>query len=383
MNHIFKIIYCISLIIFIIPKSLFASNAKAPIVIITVDVETTQYGNHSLSLPLPEQVNAVCMNDVPCGLQIMVNLLKKYDYSATFFFNPYEYKKHGEQSIMEIAKWLDESGQDVQLHTHPQWAYDEKRNFMYQYSLEEQVEIVRNGKELLERWIGKPIIAHRAGAYSADENTLRALISNNILYDSSLFIASPNSKISSLDLAKNTLSLYGFLYEFPVTVYEKNEYPPYFMDNIKPIERFRKYDVDSFVDEREVDKAINQIIEQKVDFMVLFLHSFSFIKEYDDVGDMKVDMNSLEIFEYILKSIHEKNLSILTFRDIKNNKVELEQYIGSPDTIPEISVRISAVQYLRKRIGINRDNYKIFAGVSGFAVLLIVLLSVNLKRKRN
>ncbi len=381
MNCIFKIIYCILLIIFIIPKSLFASNTKGPIVIITVDVETTQYGNHSL-LSLPEQVNAVCMNEVPCGLQTMVNLLKKYGYSATFFFNPYEYKKHGEQSIMEIAQWLNESGNDVQLHTHPQWAYDEKRNLMHQYTLKEQIEIIREGKELLQKWTGQPVVAHRAGAYGADENTVRALIRNNIYYDSSLFIRSANSKIRLLNFKKNTLSMYGHLYEFPVTVYKRHEYPFLLSDQVKPYSVISKYDVNFFGSEAEADKAFQEALDLKMDFIILFLHSFSFIKEYDDAGNMEAKIDSLRIFEHILKFISERKLTVMTFRGINNNIV-LDKYLNRHDSIPEISIQISTIQYLRKIAGINRWNYKIYALAAGLSILLIIIGIAVLKRKRN
>jgi hypothetical protein len=360
----------------------FAVTHGGPYVIITVDVETTKYQNRSSALPLPEQVNAICETNIPCGMQKMVSMLREKGYAATFFYNVYEYQKYGEETVKNIAIWLDQSGQDVQLHTHPQWAYDSNRNYMYQYSLDEQIEIVRRGKELLEMWTGKPVIAHRAGAYAADENTLMALIRNNILYDGSLFIASPNSKISTLDLSKNTLSLYGPLYEFPVTVYKKKEYPPYFVNKISPIERIRKYDVNSFVDETEGRKAMQEILNMKLDFIILFLHSFSFIKEYDVPGKMEVDKNALKIFNYVLDFINRKQLGVLTFRDIKNNKIELEQFLNTTDTIPDVSINISAVQYMRKRIGINRNNYKIYLSAFGFFTLLIIVLCIGFARKR-
>jgi peptidoglycan/xylan/chitin deacetylase (PgdA/CDA1 family) len=357
-----------------------ASVEEPPVVIITVDVETTKYKDDSL--PLPEQVNAICINNIPCGLQKMVGILKKKDYSATFFLNVYEYKKYGEKPIMEIAKWLVQSGHDVQLHTHPHWAYDKNRNLMHQYTLDEQIRIIREGKELLEKWTGKPVIAHRAGAYGADRNTLEALIKNNILYDSSLFVVSPNSKIAALDLKKNVLSMYGTLYEFPVTVFQKKEYPPFAEDKIHPVTRIRKYDVNWLADEIEAEKAVREAINMKMDFIILFLHSFSFIKDYSKNGNKVVNLKAIQKFEKLLKIIEAEKLKVLTFQDIKKNNIRLNHYLNKPDIIPEINVQIATIQYLRKLIGINRENYKFF--ILTFSVIIIlttVLMLISQKRK--
>ena len=354
-----------------------------PIIIITVDVETANYYNDSFSLTLPEQVNAVCEQNRECGLQRMVGLLKQYNYPATFYFNVYEYKEYGEQPIMEIAQWLNESGQDVQLHTHPQWAYDESRNLMHQYSLNEQIQIIKEGKDLLESWTGQPVLAHRAGAYGADENTIRALIRNNIYYDSSLLVFSGNSKIRKLNFKKNTLSMYGDLYEFPVTVYKLYESPFFLKDNVKPVSVMSKYDVDFFHNEIETEKALREALELKMDIIILFLHSFSFIKAYDDSENMKSDVTALKVFEYMLEFIRNKKLKVLSFRNIKDSNIELEKYLKRPDTIPEISMQISTLQYLRKRIGINRRNYKTYALITGAAILLILIGVAALKRRRN
>jgi hypothetical protein len=361
----------------------FAESHSGPFVIITVDVETTKYDSDSPSLPLPEQVHAICEEDVPCGMQEMVRLLREHGYPATFFFNVYEYKKYGEQPVMKIVKWLDESGQDVQLHTHPQWAYDRNRSSMYQYSLKEQIKIIKDGKGLLQAWTGKPVIAHRAGAYGADRNTLEALIANDILYDSSLFYGWPNSRINDLELKKNVLSMYGPLYEFAVTVYKKKQYPSVLKNSAQPVEKIRKYDVNWFGDQAEAGKALQEALDMKLDFIMLFLHSFSFIKTYEETGEMQANAKALDMFEYVLDFISKRKLDIITFRDIRKNKIKLEQYLNKPDIIPEVPLQISIILYAGKLLGINRENVRVYAAISGFAgVLLICALIFANKKKR-
>ncbi len=343
------------------------AGEKRPIVIITVDVESTK------GVALPEQVNTACVGNITCGLREMVRMLNAKGSAATFFLNVGEYKEYGEPALQAIARWLDKSGQDVELHTHPQWAYDEKRNMMFQYSLEEQIRIVREGKDLLQKWTGNPVVVHRAGAYSADENTLKALIANGILYDSSLFFGNVNSKINSGDLRKNALSMYGPLYEFPVTVYRKNELPPFANDYLLPHSKVRKYDINWFVDQPEAEKALEEAIRLKMDFIILFLHSFSFIKGGDGTGQMVADVDAIKRFGDVLDFIGAKGLKTSTFKEIHDANTGLKEYLMRPDIIPAISVKISMFRYLREFIsGNNYKEYILLGGVLAAAFVLLL-----------
>ena len=72
---------------------------------------------------------------------------------------------------------------------------------------------------------GRPVVAHRAGAYAADRNTLIALRQNNILVDSSVFWKHPNTRLHDLGLPRNVPSLWDdHLTQIPVTVFERENY---------------------------------------------------------------------------------------------------------------------------------------------------------------
>jgi len=376
---VYKIKFQGCIIIMTVMASLFcsfvgeaATSEKRPTVIITVDVETTMRGDRVLALP--EQVKAVCVGNISCGLREMVRMLNARGLAATFFLNVYEYKEYGQPALETIARWLDKSGQDVELHTHPQWAYDRKRNMMFQYSLQEQTEIIRAGKELLQKWTGSPVVVHRAGAYSADENTLKALIANGIFYDSSLFLGNADSEINSFgDLRKNALSMYGPLYEFPVTVYRKNELPSFGSDYLPSHSKVRKYDINWFGDQLEARKALEEAIRLKMDFVILFLHSFSFIKGGDGSGHMVADVDAIKRFGKVLDIIGARGLKTSTFKEIHDADTGMEKYLTRPDIIPAISVKITMFQYIREFI--TRNNYKeyvLFCGVLAAALGLLL-----------
>ena len=107
-----------------------------PAVIVTVDVESTE------NLPLPQQVDMVCAGGVRCGLLQIARMLEEHKLAGTFFLDVYEYKAWGEPTLRSIAQQLQNRGHDVALHTHPQWAYDPHRPYMYDYTLDEQTRIV-------------------------------------------------------------------------------------------------------------------------------------------------------------------------------------------------------------------------------------------------
>src|SRR4051794_27358528 len=89
------------------------SASAATRVVFTVDVESNQ------TYSLPDQVDAVCVDAKPCGLMEISRLLQARGWAGTFFLNVYEERRFGAQVMREIARRLQASGQDVELHTHP------------------------------------------------------------------------------------------------------------------------------------------------------------------------------------------------------------------------------------------------------------------------
>jgi hypothetical protein len=86
---------------------------------------------------------------------------------------------------LEVARWLDAAGQDVQLHTHPEylpeafWAEHglaPRPKWMNQYTDDARAEFVlRHFGGLISGVTGKPVLAHRAGSFRWNACTVRAL----------------------------------------------------------------------------------------------------------------------------------------------------------------------------------------------------------------
>jgi hypothetical protein len=194
----------------------------SPKVLFTVDVESKG------KLTLPAQMDGICDDGSACGLMEIVRMLSEYRIAGIFFLNVYEHTCWGKEALRNITMRLLIAGQDVALHTHPGTAYDPSRMEMYEYTLDEQTAIIRDGAQLLASWTGQSAVAHRAGNYSADERTLDALERNGVHLDSSVFWGHPQSRLNSLHLPRNLPALRGKLIELPITVYQREERPKHF-----------------------------------------------------------------------------------------------------------------------------------------------------------
>jgi hypothetical protein len=85
----------------------------------------------------------------------------------------------------EVVRWLDSAGQDVQLHTHPEYLPDSfwaehglprRPQYMNQYADDTRAEfVIKHFGGLISEQTGKPVLAHRAGSFRWNASTIRAL----------------------------------------------------------------------------------------------------------------------------------------------------------------------------------------------------------------
>ncbi len=158
---------------------------------ITVDMEHAQRQGSA------DQIDTMIygrINGEVFGFPKIAELCAEYGYLATFFVSVFDWPKSGEDRLAEACRLIKQNGHDVQLHTHPQQAFDSRRFLMSQYSLEEQVRIIEAGAKRLRGVTGERPIAHRAGAYGLNADTITALKLNNINIDTRCSIVTPIAK---------------------------------------------------------------------------------------------------------------------------------------------------------------------------------------------
>jgi len=279
----------------------------------------------------------------------IARMLKNRGLAGTFFLNIYEYPRWGEAAMRGIAVKLQAAGQDVALHTHPETVYDPARSEMFQYSLEEQTSIIRDGVRLLTAWTGRPVVAHRAGGYSADDRTLESLNRNGLRVDSSFFWEHPSSHLNGLGLFRNLPSYTSRLTEIPVTVYMREERPRLLGNLLAPVTTVRKIDDNWFIDEQEARSAIDAIAEAAPPVIVVFLHSFSLLAEQGGGGEPKADNHSRDILRAIIDHVHEKRFEVVTMRDIAEWKT-VAVPSRDQDIVPKVTVRVGLHRYLWHRL---------------------------------
>lgn len=348
--------------------------AAATRVIVTVDVESG--GGYSL----PDQVDTVCQDGAACGLMEIARMQRERKLSGTFLLNVYEYRAWGEGKMREIVEKLQVSGQDLGLHTHPGWAYDPARNGMREYNLEEQTSIIREGIRLLSLWSGRPVVVHRAGDYAADERTLKALEANGLRVDSSLFWGHPESRLTELGLPRNLPSSWGKLLQIPVTVYERKERPRLFSGVAPALSSIRKIDVNWFVDEQEAKAAIDAVVDADLPFLVVFLHSFTFLTGRTNDGVPVANRQAQAIFSAILDRIAEKHLRVVTMHDLAAGNREISAHQGA-DVVPVVDVQVSVPRYLWHAWRTREASVLIAIGAALISIFVLAALAFARMRK--
>ena len=179
----------------------------------TIDVETRAEG----------KLDSDIMGALPgyperYGIGKIMETLESANARGTFFLNVYEIDKHGEEQLAAVARLIQSRGHDVELHTHPLPMY--RFYGMSKASLQDQVVILKKGISLLENWIGRRVVAHRAGAFAANANTLQACEQVGLLADSSLSAGSRVAVPLVRDFgATNMVRRVGKIWEIPVTHY--------------------------------------------------------------------------------------------------------------------------------------------------------------------
>lgn len=227
------------------------------------------------------------------GLEKIVEIFSKYNVPAVFFVNVYEYVVWGRNEMKKVLRFLSDNGHDVQLHTHPIWIDDKRREFMFQFSLDEQKNIIRWGKHFIEDTIGKQVTAHRAGGYGVNEDTFMALREENIFFDYSIFSGNKNCRlIADNDTICNK---YG-IHEIPVE--------SFFFDN-----KITKLDLD-WMSPEQVEKIIKgkHIKNEYANFM---LHSYSFQSPIDYFKNMTPDSSKVTKLKDVIRILLDYNFSIV------------------------------------------------------------------------
>jgi peptidoglycan/xylan/chitin deacetylase (PgdA/CDA1 family) len=367
----FKVFVFLFLMFFLSADAIAKTATKKIFLFITIDVEAGSYKGKPNTLS--DRIYGYIDGEY-WGVPKMMELCKKYNVSATFFVDVYEYKYYGENAFKKIVTEIKENGFDVQLHAHPRWHYENNKDKMWQYSLEQQTEIIREGKKLIYGWTGVAPIAFRAGAFAADENTLKALEMNEIFFDSSLAFNYPSSRLSLLvpQININNMSNIGKVIEIPVTVFKEIKIGKY--------TRTRLFDIEANT-LRELKYIVEQAKINHLPALVLMIHSHSFVKWNKERTRHWGDPHELKRFEEFLKYVgSDKDIVPITFSEF-NALIQKGYKLEGNDYIPHTGFFMTYLRSL-ERIGEGMENQLFALTPPVFLIFLVIAYWYFLKRKK-
>jgi len=288
--------------------------------VITVD---TEFSTHKDDIGIVGRINGE-----EFGVSKIMEICEKYSVKATFFVDVYDYKKIEEDKLRNICVSIKNRGHDLQLHTHPDGLYDKNRGYMARYALKEQIDIIKKGKEIFKDWLGIEPIAHRAGDWGANYDTLEALRQNDIKIDCSMFLDWALCGLNEPILTKNKPLLFNDILELPATCFKSPT-----VGIFKPY-HYVSTDGNSL---KEIAHIVKNLEKSGVNITVSTFHSFSFLKWTKDRTEYRVDYAKMNKFDFFLKEITKDGKEkVKTISEIyKIFKKNPELILNSSDVVPK------------------------------------------------
>ena len=271
--------------------------------IFTVDVEGPRGKD-----PIKHQIWGETGDGSEYGIRKIIEKLDQYKIKGLFFVDFAEAFDLGEEKIAEVVKYIDDKGHDIGVHLHPHHMGDIERHFLWQYTKEEQKDMIEKCTKLYEKILGRRPKSFRAGKYGANYETLEILNMLGYQYDFSEFYGQKWCGITP-ELTKVLPSNYKGLMEFPVTIFKS-------FDFFGLYKRYDKLDFNITPSEmhhilKAYQKKANNVL------ITVFAHSFSllnFLERPDQPIPNKIAGKRLDSFLNYVNSkpffqfINEKDL---------------------------------------------------------------------------
>lgn len=212
------------------------------------------------------------------GLPLITDILQANGLAATFFIEPFNAELGYESETEPVCRYLLDRGQDIQLHIHPNrkqyWLRNQGREHIRTDNMVglpdgQQLELIQDGSERLQKWTGQRPVAFRAGNMAASEAVLKQLASANIKIDSSYCFAFLGSQCFFEDgQLYNGSKWYGNVLELALS--------GFYQPSVPGLRKTKVLDPMG-ISFPECRDAITRICEGGADAVVI-LHSFSLFK---------------------------------------------------------------------------------------------------------
>lgn len=128
------------------------------------------------------------------GIGWQMDVMDRHGLKGVFFLDPLPALVHGPDFLRPIVSAIVARGHEVQMHIHTEWlAWTDRSpvggrqgHSIGDFSLDDQIILLGLAKAMLEDAGAQPISAFRAGNFGANDDTLRALATIGVRWDSSV-----------------------------------------------------------------------------------------------------------------------------------------------------------------------------------------------------
>ncbi len=202
-------------------------------VFLTVDVEVWCDGWDHIDEKFPGAFRKYIYGPTPkgeFGLPYQLKVLNEHGLTGVFFIEPLFSARFGAEPLAEIVGMVRDSAQEIQLHLHTEWVDEArhplledvhaKRQHLRYFNQHEQTTLIATGARLLQQAGAGDVNAFRAGSFGFNRETLGALATNRIPFDSSYnaSLFGPDSGVLPGVIVVEPIECDG-VYEYPMTVF--------------------------------------------------------------------------------------------------------------------------------------------------------------------
>lgn len=309
------------------------------------------------------------------GLEKILMLGKEYNIPINFFFDIVEGMRYGDDYSREIVQLIKSYNQPVFLHLHPHYVSgDNKREFFWQYSHDEKLDILKKGFDYYKKIVGEDSEFFRIGCYGADADMYHAM---------------DELEIRTIDLS--------YCYNNPKMCHlecfhekTRNKIVSYANQVIFPNTRYVSFKSGNIVKCNNVDASESTLNEwkryldnTKLDKITCTMHSWNFIKKYF-FSPTYVRLNKQDESKFI------KMIKIAQSKGFEFSRLKKSDFIenSSSDELQDMCEGLSGKtqmlfnNYFRfRKIGrLNKKYFIFFTGFESALLAIVVLIVFNILR---
>jgi len=283
------------------------------------------------------------------GLDFILSTFKRYRLAATFFVEPFFSYKFGKAAVEEICSRILVENHDIQLHLHPFFKSPPERALedkLHSYPLEQQIDLIREGKEILHSCGVKEIKAFRAGAFAANNTTYEALAAVGIKISSNynLDYLRKACRISLPGQFNDFFWVKDKILEMPVTCFRE-----YDIKRLKPSFKHLQITAMSYEQMKYIFANAPRFNLKNI---VILLHTFEFIHFLDEKNGIgKINPINISRFIRLCEFLrdHHDQFNVQRISDVDLN---FKTPRAADDVVPRMPWLLSVqgkLEQMRKR----------------------------------